>query len=373
MAKPNVTSKSTKRPAVAKVTLDFDADMTDLSQRSEADADNRFARAREITSEIPNGLAKAPVRSVEQPRAEPSEAKSLTVPVGRKFDPSTCVIGMIYPVPIGLVDPNPDGARVFYKTAEVDRLTESLQKNGQDDAAVGFVENGRVVLINGGTRWRSAKSGGLDELDIRIVAKPADRRALYLESARRNDESSDHTILDTAFRMTALLKEGVYASQDDAGNDLKLRNGQKMTKSQVSMVFRIGKIPEQLLRKMADHEQTCMLTIAYEISAFFAQPDSADREAELENMASDVIDEVQLKRLSKTQTAALVQSKLVGPRTRQRAISSGISFAGARGVIKVFPSRGQLDLNMKGLTAEKCDELKLLIEKACSSQAEQSS
>lgn len=371
MTKGNSQASVQKRPVVPKLTLNLKEATSQMTANSEASANNRFAKARDVTSEIPHGLAHAasPVNSTPGNDGA-GVPKSRSAPAGTVFDPSTCQIGMIYPVPLGLIDPNPDGARHFYRAADVDRITESLQKNDQDDPANGFVKNGRVVLINGGTRLRGARSGGRPELIVRIVAEPASRRELYKESARLNDERTDHTALDTAYRITCLINEGVYGTQEEAGKDLTQRDGSPMTKSQVNMLFRIGKIPERLMRKMADHDQTSAFTIAYEISAIFVQPDFAERETEYEILATEIIDEVQAKDMSKTQVQALIKSKLEGPKTRQRAESSSISYAGAKGIIKVFPARGQLDLSMKGLSPAKCEELKSLIEKACSGQYE---
>ncbi|ABE47367.1 ParB/RepB/Spo0J family partition protein [Polaromonas sp. JS666] len=371
MTKSNPQVNNSKRPAVPKLVLNLAEATTQMATHSEEVATNRFAQARNVTSEIPHGLARAALRPVPSSTAEDSGvAKSLSAPPGTIFNPATCQIGMVYSVPLGLVDPNPDGARHFYRSADVDRIAESLQENQQDDPANGFVRDGRVVLINGGTRLRAARSGGIPELLIRISAPLADRRELYKESARLNDERSDHTALDTAYRITCLLNEGVYSTQEEAGKDLTQRDGSPMTKSQVNMLFRIGKIPERLMRKMADHNQTSAFTIAYEISAIFVRPDYAEREMEYEILATEIIDQIQAKDLSKSQVQALINSKLVGPKTRQRAESTSISYAGAKGVIKIFPSRGELDLSMKGLTATKCEELKSLIEKACSGQYE---
>lgn len=371
MSKSKPQTNTIKRAAVPKLALDLAAATSEMTAHSEVTANNRFARARDVTSEIPHGLAHAAPQSESSLSAEVAGVqKSLSAPPGTVFDPSKCVIGMIYSVPLGLIDPNPDGARYFYRAADVDRISESLQKNNQDDPANGFVKGGRVVLINGGTRLRSARSAGRPELIVRIVAEPANRRELYKESARLNDERTDHTALDTAYRISCLINDGVYATQEEAGKDLKQRDGAPMTKSQVNMLFRIGKIPERLMRKMADHDQTSAFTIAYEISGIFVQSDFGEREVEYEMLAAEIIDEVQAKDMSKTQVQALIKSKLEGPKTRQRAESSSISYAGAKGMIKVFPSRGQLDLSMKGLTASKCEELKSLIEKACSGQYE---
>lgn len=371
MSKSKVQTPAAKRPSVPKVSLNLDSAMSEMAAHSVEKAENRFAVARGITSELPHGLARPSQRDATPVPVEGASApRSLSAPPGTVFDPSTCQVGMVYSIPLGLVDPNPDGARHFYRAADVDRISESLQKNDQDDPANGFVKNGRVILINGGTRLRAARSGGRPVLLVRIVAEPANRRELYKESARLNDERSDHTALDTAYRITCLINDGVYATQEEAGKDLTQRDGSPMTKSQVNMLFRIGKIPERLMRKMADHEQTSAFTIAYEISGIFVQPDFAEKEVEYELLASEIIDEIQTKDLSKTQVQSLIKSKLEGPKTRQRAESSNISYSGAKGVIKVFPSRGQLDLSMKGLTPAACEELKSLIEKACSGQYE---
>jgi ParB family chromosome partitioning protein len=356
---------------VPKLKINLGSATKDLTNRAQAAAKDRFETADEISQERPEGLvsrfpASAPVREASHAPAG-SAGSSLSAPPGVGFDPAACHLGMVYDVPLGLIDPNPDGARVFYRSADVDRIAESLQKNEQDEAANGFVENDRVVLIDGGTRLRSARVGGLASLLVRIRAKPASRKELFKESMRLNDERRDHTALDLAVMISRLVTEGVYASQDEAAADLCNRDGSQMTKPVVSMYMRIGKIPARLMRLMADNDRTCQFTVAYEISAIFAQSDYAENEDKYQEIAQAVIEEVQSAELSKKQVVALVQSKLQGPKQRLRGEKSVIHYAGAKGTLNVFAARGQLDFSVRGLAPEQCEELRAAVERICAS------
>jgi ParB family chromosome partitioning protein len=51
-----------------------------------------------------------------------------------------------------------------------------------------------------------------------------------------------------------------------------------------------------------------------------------------------------------------------------RAESMPVKFSGTKGTLKVFPSRGQLDLSFKGLSEEKLAELRQSVEKMLAGQ-----
>jgi ParB family chromosome partitioning protein len=352
--------------------IDFAASMAKLSTTAEAAASERlapsakWAKGREVTEQQPSAVA-----SDNPPRTEPRIGRPL-VPTALNqpamFDVSQCVVGNTYDVPIHLIDPNPLGARYFYRAENIEMVGKTMSKDGQDVPANGYVHGDRVVLYDGGTRLRSATQFGIAKLQVKIETPPADRKELYKRSARLNDQRSDHTALDVAVSMARLMKEGIYETQDQIAADILDRKGNALSKAQVSMYLRIARIPEPFLAKMSYHDQTSSFTIAYEISSIFALADYDKKPDEYNDVASAVIDEIQKRQLSKSQAQALIQSKLEGKQSRQRADSTTVRLGECKGLIKVFPSRGQLDFTIKGLDPQTLDQLKDSIEKVCSGQ-----
>lgn len=346
--------------------IDFDESYAEISTQAASRAETRFeapvsraSRAAALVSDSPTAFgasetAPAPIRT----RGEAGE-----LPI---FDPNNYTIGGVYRVPLGLLDGNTWGARVYYKAALVDRLITSFEKhdsNKQKVAANGFVKpDGRVELIDGGTRLRTANSTNAGFLDVKIEKPPASAREQFKRSKELNEERSEQTALDLAVQFRKLLDAKEYESQDALAADMG------MTKSQVSMYLRIEAIPDRLRRIMVDDEQTSFLTIAYEISALFTQPDFAQRQDHYEEIGEDVIREVQAKKLGKQQVIALVRSKLEGPRSRERPEAVKVKYNEAEGTIKMFAARGQLDFSIRGLPPEQLDALAKSIKDLCAGQ-----
>lgn len=358
------TGPAPQRPRTKGV-IDFASAYGNLNENATANAESRFDRAARIVDSRPSALHPVP-GDAAAPAAGVAAGQSVSQ---APADPSGYEVGKVYAVPVSQIDPNQVGVRHYYRASEIDRIGISLEEGGQKVAVNGFVKpNGRIELIDGGTRLRSAKSAGLETLDVKIEKPPADLREQYKRSAALNDERSDHTALDTAVLFRRLLDEGVYASQDELAADMKDRKGAPLSKTQVSMYLRIEKIPDRLRRQMIDHEQTTTLWIAYEISGIFVRQDYDERREEYDRIAEEVIKEIQDKSLGKLQAQSLIQSKLTGPKNRTRGDSATVKYGDKSGVIKTFEGRGQLDFSIKGLDPAKLRELREGIEKLCTGQ-----
>jgi ParB family chromosome partitioning protein len=278
---------------------------------------------------------------------------------------SACQEGLTYEVPLHLVRPNPWGARHFYHAEEVDAIGVSLQDNGQDEPAKGYVDGDHITLIDGGTRLRSARSTGRATLAVTMRKPPADVRELFRESVRMNVERSEHTALDLAVVASRMMEEGHYSTHDDLAADLRTRDGRPMDRASVTRLLRIGKIPEHLLRQMSEHEKTCGLRAAYEVSAFFAREDFAARSDDYAAMAEEVIDEIQKKDLTTQQTISLVTAKLSGPKQRRRSDTWPVTYSNARGQLKVFQDRGEVQFHLRGLNDAELAKVQRQIEEMC--------
>lgn len=359
-----------KNPPVAakrpKAAFNLGASMSKLQTASNEAADNRFDVARQVTQAHPTALSASAVPSVGEHRATQTAGSGNDDP--NSFEPNSCEVGSVYHVPLKFIDENQYGARHFYRPNEVDDIGKTMQSGGQDVAANGFVKDNRIKLIDGGTRLRAARSHGLLTLEVKIEAPLEDPKDQFKRSALLNDQRSAHSSLDLAYRMNQMLKEGIYASNDDLAANVPGPAGNLLSKSQVSMYLRIARIPERLLQKMSVNDQTSTFTIAYEISGIFQAPGYAENPEKFDQLAEDAIDEIQLKQLGKEQSKALIAAKIKGPQTRVRAETLTIKYADKKGTLKVFPSRGQLDFSIKGLPEIALIDLKDQIEKLCSGQ-----
>ena len=351
----NAKVKSAVAAHPPRIKLDLKAGYSSISadaqdRADERFADNKFAASQRILDEQPSALSTG-TAAVKSPLSTP-----------RSFDVHALTRGQVYAVPLAIIDPNPVGARHFYRGHKVEEIVESLTNTQQDVAVNGFIKGDRVELIDGGTRLRAARSAGLATLDVKIDPPPKDLKEQFKRSMLLNDLRTDHTQLDMAVNIERLLTERVYANAEECGNDLGY------SKSEISMFRRVAGIPERLLQKMNDHDKTSGISIPYEISGIFAVPEFASDPDKFTRIAEDVIDEVQAKDLSRDQTKALIAAKLQGPKSRLRPETIVVKFGVKTGTVKLFPTRGQLDFSIKGLTPGELADVKERVEKALAGQ-----
>ncbi len=134
-----------------KIKVDPAAAMKRLQQSANAAATDRFALASQVMQTQPTGLS-INVSPAEEPKLQNS---------GNAFDISLCIPGAIVRVPLHLIDLNELGPRQIYQSVEIDKIASTITEY-QDDAAHGYIKDGRVKLIDGGTRVRAAKVSGVD-------------------------------------------------------------------------------------------------------------------------------------------------------------------------------------------------------------------
>lgn len=280
------------------------------------------------------------------------------------------VIGQTYAVPLYKLQKSENNARVFYSGEELDEMSKSLSEKGQRIPAIGYHRDGRVIVIDGQKRFQAATNAGMSSLQVMLIEPPVSESEEYEESRRINLQRSSQTPLDDAVRWQAMIAKGTYVSQD------QLAERMGVSKANISKTLGINRIPERLLRMMSDHPQTRAMTIAYEISNIFAAETFKDKgnghppttPDEAEYLAQEVIEETIKKEMGRAQVKALIDNKLQGPRTRERAESTVIKYGENKGTLKVFPSRGQLDLSFKDLPLNKVEELKTRIEQMLAGQ-----
>lgn len=347
-----------KAPAVKKVKLDYSAANSKLMQASADTEDGRWKTAIRITETQPTALSHA---------SSSSAAPSLQNQSG-SVEVEDLRVGQVYELPIGLLDSNPYGARFFYRVENIDKVGTSMNKDTQLVPVNGYVNGRRVVLYDGETRLRSARTTGKPSLLVKIDTPPADALDQHRRSSLFNSLRSNHSHLDIAVRVCQFLSDGLYSNQDEVGKRYLDEQGQPIGSARANMYVRIGSIPMPFLHSMSEKDNTSTLTGAYAISEIFkSELYKADPEKG-EALAREIIKEIQEKELGTEQTKALIKVKLEGPQSRTRAESVPVKFAGTKGTLKVFPSRGQLDLSFKGLPEEKLTELRESVEKMLAGQ-----
>lgn len=353
-----------------KIKLDPKTAMDRHFARSATTAQDRFARAAETIERVPTGLSPespvAPEPVTLTTQASASELRQVAPANQASFDLSMCVPGAVVRVPFHLIDLNPVGPRQIYRSEEIDKIAQTLP-DGQDDAAHGFLKGDRVVLIDGGTRYRSAKVSGVGFLDVKFEEAPQGQLDLYLRARRYNDQRSQPSVIDHALSLHILLESGVVASSRDLIEKVPDMNGKgRMGEAQVSLYLRIARMPRHVLERMSESPVTSQLTVLYALSEIF--PKDEKPTSEQIDLAMQLVEEIKAKDLTKKQVQELVKSRVSNERKhRERSIQQPIAYGSCKGYIKIFGKRGQIDLSLKGLKEENLPllqrELQTLIER----------
>lgn len=327
-----------------KFKVDPTAAMKRLQQSANAAATDRFALASKVMQTQPTGLTAVDT----QPKEEVEPISS-----GSRFDIAQCVPGAIVSVPLHMIDLNDLGPRQIYQSVEIDKIAATITES-QDDAAHGYVKDGRVKLIDGGTRVRAAKVSGVDHLDVKFEAEPENPLALYLRARSYNDQRSQPTPIDHAISLRKLIESGAVPNNRVIAEKIPDPSGRPMSESQVSMYMRVSRMPERVLQRMSENPSTTAFTILYAVSEIFEK--ILDK-SQAEDTALSIIDDIRQKDLSKQQVITLVRSKLEGTKHRERSTQQTLSIGNYEGVVKVFAKRGQIELSMKNLPPEQLPEL----------------
>jgi ParB family chromosome partitioning protein len=327
-------------------------------KESTVSAVDRFAVAAAITDKIPTGLS---ANREEAQEAAPAN----TVSQRDGFSINDCVVGRVYSVPLALIDANPLSPRHTYLSEEIDKIAETLHQ-GQDVAAHGYIQNGRVQLIDGGTRLRAARVTDRPTLDVKIEEPPANELALFSRARELNERRSSTTALDFAMSLKMLLDRGILKNQEELARTVKSPDGTYLSVPSVSLYLRISRMPEKVQRAMADRPETSSMSSLYAVSEIFEDFDAQDetsREADLA-AAMEIVDEIKRNKLNRKQITALVKTYKQGPKTRERSAATPLEFGAGRGQVKVFGRKGQIDLTLKGLSEDELTEVRGVLMKA---------
>jgi ParB family chromosome partitioning protein len=336
---------------VRKLKLDNVQAMQAHQEAASSAAVDKFAAAQAITKAQPNGLANPTSSAVVAGRASAAAAGPiatiLTTSLG--FDLSACVPGAIVRVPLNMIDVNLLSPRQIYKGEEIDKIAKTLL-NGQDVAAHGYVAEGRIKLIDGGTRFRAAKITDRAFLDVKIETAPKDKLELFRRARELNEQRSGTGALDFALSLHALLREGVVSSQRELIDKVEAPGGGRLSEGTISQYLTMARMPEKLQRAMVSSEETATAAALYAVATMFEENMDEAQQEQRQELAFEVIEEVKRRKLNKAQFVALVKAKLDGPKSRERSTVHPLAFGTRTGQIKMFTRKGKIDLTLAGLS-----------------------
>lgn len=254
--------------------------------------------------------------------------------------------GMVYEVPIGRIKSNPMNPRAVYTMTMIDRMATSLQQQGQRIAATGYLdEAGDIVLIEGETRLRGARAGGLPTLRVEVRPKPENERALYEEARAANVERQDQSPLDDALRWKDLLARKVYASQVSLAKALGL--GEDV----VSRVLQLSNLPNRIIHGLSEKPELLNQRMLNALREYW------EATKESEDSTLDLIQEVSKNGLGYRDVVARRKAASRGEVKRPRSTREAIAFKGGKGELKAFDGDGRVELSIKGLKPEDIEEL----------------
>lgn len=343
-----------------KLKLDAKTAMEQHQAASTQSAVDRFAAAEAIISVQPTGLTPPPS---EPFKSQPPAPVSIIGDVPRAFDLSACVVGSIVKVPLHLIDINPISPRHIYMEEDINKIALTLV-DGQDDAAHGYVRDGRVKLIDGGTRYRAAKITDCMSLDVKIEEAPKDYLELFTRARALNEQRSETKALDFALSLAQLLKMGAVANQRDLRDKVEAPGGGQLTESNISTYMRIARLPERVQRSMCIAPETSTVVALYAVSELFGADQAEEDVASAIEKALDIVEEIKRRKLNTKQIQELVKSKREGPKPRERSSSTPIEIGTHKGQIKTFARKGQIQLEVNGLLESELPEFKATLMKA---------
>lgn len=251
-------------------------------------------------------------------------------------------VGMSVDVPLERIRSNPLNPRAVYPVHAIEEMAQDLVENGQRVPATGFIDGDDIVLIEGETRLRGARFGGLKTLRVEIQERPASNLHLYKHARSANVNRRDQTPLDDAMRWADLLREGVFRDQQHIVDELK------MSKTIVSRTMALTDMPQQLIKVVAEYPALMNLSMLTAIREYCT---SRGLEAAIDYVpliAKNGWGYRQVEEDAKPPAAAV---------TRPRADRQPITFAGAKGEIKTFEKGGRVELKFTGLSAENAELL----------------
>lgn len=254
------------------------------------------------------------------------------------------VVGEVYEVPVAEISSNPVPPRAVYRTSAVQEMAATLKANGQRLSATGYLgPRGEITLIEGETRLRACRAGGIATLRVEIRPTPPSKRALYEEARAINVERNEQTALDDALCWKGLIAQGVYDNQKGLAGALGI------SEEIVSRTLSLASMPSRLISTVAEYPELLTLKM---LNALREYHDAAG-----DDEALKLVFEVADKGLSSRDVTARRIAAQKGPVKRPRSNRESVTYQGAKGELRTFEGTGRVELVLKGLTPAAIDEL----------------
>lgn len=216
---------------------------------------DRFAKAREVLSQVPTG--QDALDGGESFTRETKESANVAQSYGLKLDsrlgqPAYCQ------VPLEEIDENPYNARQIYNPEKVAALAQSMAANGQLIPGLALKSGDRYVLIAGHYRKRAAKQAGLPGLKLMVYEALSDQD-LYLLSYKENNEHNEQTVIDNAIAWAKVLQDKVYESE------VELAEAVGQSKANVNKILAVNKLSSIVMDVASQAPELFKLSVLYEI------------------------------------------------------------------------------------------------------------
>lgn len=247
-------------------------------------------------------------------------------------------------VPVARVRPNPENPRQFRTASAVDTIAASIREKGQQVPCPAFIDGDVYTLIDGGTRLEAIRSIDLPTIRIEIRPRPATQLELYLLASAMNTDRQAETVLDKGLAWTDKLKRNLI--RDPA----ELASLVGMSPANVSKILAIAEIPRSALTIVSEYPDLLSLRFLYSLYQYWKECGDEEEvvklvlDANKNGLGASDIDE-RRKRLAAT------------PTQKPRAIKTPFAYAGKKGEIARFDSKGRIELSITGLEPAAMEQL----------------
>lgn len=244
-------------------------------------------------------------------------------------------------VPLMLITDNPFNARRVYRDSDIEGLADSFQKYGQQSAARGFWSDGRCVLIYGHRRKRAALQLSWDHLKVDLVEAPADDKELYLASREENAQRSAQTLFDDALVWHDLLEKGVYGTQEELADSLKI------SQSLIAKTLSLRKLPMHIMKECIARDLTSR-SVLYALSQF---QDEVGDELSTLKLIEDASSKGMSSRDVEARVRYLKERKRAGTDvlSKPRSETYKVAYGNKEGILKEFVTKGRVEFRIEGL------------------------
>lgn len=248
-------------------------------------------------------------------------------------------IGLVYDIPISLINSNPVGPRLVYTPGEVDDMAMKLRRDGQRQSATAYVDSaGKIILIDGETRLRASRQISATTLRVEIKAAPKDERALYQDARSANSDRREQSPLDDAIRWKDLLDRKIYESQVDIAKSLGYGE------DTVSRTLSLSVLPMRVVHIISDYPDILTLRMLTALREYFA--------VKGEDETIELVYKVAKTGMGYREVSALRKTASQPPAKRPRSLKEPFTYQGTRGELRIFEENGRVELSITGLAGD---------------------